>query len=914
VSDRTVRTISQRLSLRKPQSESLEILADVVGKIELSKGGDPAAALATIRESFPTVEDFEREFPSLCFALATGVGKTRLMGAFISYLYLTGKSRHFFVLAPNKTIYEKLIADFSPESPKYVFKGIAEFAANPPLIVTGDNYESGVGVRFEGGRSSDLFGSDVHINIFNVDKINKEESPRGKPRMKRLQETIGESYYAYLSRLDDLVLLMDEAHRYRASAGATAIDGLKPIIGLELTATPKTVGASSAAFRNVIYNYTLGQAMEDGLVKEPAVATRKDFDPNSVGEQELERIKLEDAVHHHDHVAVELDRYHRTTGARKVTPFILIVAKDTNDARRLREIVESEDFFKGRFKGKVAEVHSALRGDESEDAMQRLVALETDGRTEIVIHVNKLKEGWDVTNLYTIVPLRASASEILTEQTLGRGLRLPFGKRVSKGGDDEFAAVDRLTVIAHERFDDIIAKAREPGSIVMKTVEIGEGGDISLSGATLVTAPSIAEMIVTGAQPDIPGFSEQTAPAFVFGSAEEGKAAQVTLEVIKRYERKLGSAQALRDKDVQKRIAAEVRELVRPAQGTLEGVVQEPRIDEIVETVAETVADRTISIPQIVVLPKKQVTFTFADFDLANLEAINMRPIEDGIIIEDLRTQARVYLARAFDDPREARREDYLVRYLIERNEIDYDAHANLLYKLAGQVVARVQSYLTDDAETENVLLRHGRQLADFIFAQMMNHYHETPLSEDDYEVTVTRGFTLLQAQPMNVPQGQRVRDFRQAIAPLSETRKHVFGGFKKCCYPLQKFDTDPERRLAVIIDGDAGAEKWLKPGRSQFRIDYRSGEAYEPDFVVETKTRMLICEVKARNELEDPTVMAKAAAATKWCKTATTHASAGAAKPWTYLLIPDDQITGASTLDGLAAKFATSQQYEDAG
>jgi type III restriction enzyme len=907
VIDRTVRTISQRLSLRKPQADSLEILADVLGRVVLTKGGDAAAALEAIRDAFPSVESFERDFPSLCFALATGVGKTRLMGAFIAYLYLTGKSRHFFVLAPNKTIYEKLIADFSPESPKYVFKGIAEFAANPPLIVTGDNYESGVGVRFEGGRSADLFGSDVHINIFNVDKINKEESPRGKPRMKRLQETIGESYYAYLSRLDDLVLLMDEAHRYRASAGANAIDGLKPILGLELTATPKTVGTRSVPFRNVIYDYTLGQAMADGFVKEPAVATRKDFDPRSVSAQELEQIKLEDAVHYHDHVAVELDRYHRTTGAPKVMPFILVVAADTTEAKRLREFVESEKFFKGRFKGKVAEVHSALRGEESEDAVQRLVALETDGRTEIVIHVNKLKEGWDVTNLYTIVPLRASASEILTEQTLGRGLRLPFGRRVSKGGDDEFAAVDRLTVIAHERFDDIIAKAREPGSIVMKPLEIGEGGDIPATGATLVTAPSIAEMIVTGARPEISGFGEAERPAFVFRSAEEGKAAEVTLDVIKRYERKLGSAEALRDKDVQKQIAEEVRELVRPAQGTLEGMVEAPRIDQIVKTVAETVADRTISIPQIVVLPKKHVTFTFEDFDLASLDTINMRPIEDGIIIEDLRTQARVYLARTLDDPREARPEDYLVRYLIERNEIDYDAHAALLYKLARQVVARVRSYLTDDAEMENVLLRHGRQLADFIFAQMMSHYRETPLGEEDYEVTVTRGFMLLRAQPMNVAHGQRVRDFKQAVVPLSETRKQVFGGFKKCCYPLQKFDADPERRLAVIIDGEVGVDKWLKPGRNQFRIDYRSGEAYEPDFVVEAAATMLILEVKARNELDDPIVKAKAAAATKWCRTATAHAQGGTGKPWVYALIPDDQIIGSATLEGLVAKFAVA-------
>ena len=143
--------------------------------------------------------------------------------------------------------------------------------------------------------------------------------------------------------------------------------------------------------------------------------------------------------------------------------------------------------------------------------------------------------------------------------------------------------------------------------------------------------------------------------------------------------------------------------------------------------------------------------------------------------------------------------------------------------------------------------------------------------------------------------------------APLSDTRKHVFGGFTKCCYPLQKFDTDPERRLAVIIDGDASAEKWIKPARNQFRIDYRSGEAYEPDFVVETKTRMLICEVKAQNELDDATVKAKAAAATKWCNTATEHAPGGGTKPWGYLLIPDDQIRGHATVDGLVAKFATS-------
>jgi type III restriction enzyme len=125
--------------------------------------------------------------------------------------------------------------------------------------------------------------------------------------------------------------------------------------------------------------------------------------------------------------------------------------------------------------------------------------------------------------------------------------------------------------------------------------------------------------------------------------------------------------------------------------------------------------------------------------------------------------------------------------------------------------------------------------------------------------------------------------------------------------YPLQKLDSDPERRFSMVIDGDANVEKWLKPGRNQFRIDYRSGESYEPDFVVETNSTMLICEVKAQNELEDSTVRAKAAAATKWCTTATQHAPGRGKKPWRYLLIPDDQIRGSATLDGLVARFATS-------
>ena len=144
-----VNAIAGRLSLRPPQRHSLEILDRITEIVPPKKGADVAAALAAIRSEYPTVTDFEREFPSLCFAIATGVGKTRLMGAFISYLHLAHGINNFFVLAPNLTIYNKLIADFTPGTPKYVFKGIAEFATDAPEIITGDNYESRARTLFD---------------------------------------------------------------------------------------------------------------------------------------------------------------------------------------------------------------------------------------------------------------------------------------------------------------------------------------------------------------------------------------------------------------------------------------------------------------------------------------------------------------------------------------------------------------------------------------------------------------------------------------------------------------------------------------------------------------------------------------------------------------------------------------------
>jgi type III restriction enzyme len=887
VNEQLYNQICARLSLRAPQKEALRRLADVLDDLELEKGTDLSRALAAVRAKYDTVTDFERAFPSLCFALATGVGKTRLMGAFITYLYETGRSKNFFVLAPNLTIYEKLIKDFTPGTPKYVFKGLQVFANNPPIVVTGDTYQNGKGLR----RQGELFDADCIVNIFNISKINSEARAGNKPRMMRLQEVLGESYFEYLARLPDLVLLMDEAHRYRASAGVRAINELKPVLGLELTATPKE--SAGRDFRNVIYSYGLGDAMADGFVKEPAVATRENFraadyaseQPGPSGLTRLEEVKLEDGIHHHEHVKVRLDLYARRTGRKLVHPFMLVVAESIEHAKAIKAFVESERFFNGRYAGKVIEVHSGSATGVREEAERRLVALEHDNSTEIVIHVNQLNEGWDVTNLYTIVPLRAFAAAILTEQTLGRGLRLPYGERT---GDD---AVDRLTVIAHDHFDAIIQKAKEPGSVTMRALDIGSDGSVKPSRADIVTAKPVYETKVEQELTKAGGFGEP-----------ERLVMEVTRKVIEEEARSLpGGFQQLSAPEVQSRIEKRVQTILEPAQGALQ--LERPvDVARVVQAYTSNLVKHAIEIPEIVVLPERRdVTFWFKDFDLEGLNRFNIQPMDGAVIVVDVRTGRRETIQVNMMGAREPRLENYLVRRLIDRDEIDYDTNAELLFKLAGQMVAHLKTYLKDH-EVEAVLRAHDVMLADAIYQQMLEHCEETPTS---YKPTVTRGFKRLAPQDFGQDRSLPMRHFREAVTPRSDTRKYLFNGFAKCALDTQRFHSDDERRFAVLIDERSPEVKaWLKPGPGVFEITYRQGDKYQPDFLVETTNEMLICEVKAANELQDPIVIAKAEAARTWVQAANTVAKEKGRKPWRYALIAHDAITESATLSGLVNRY----------
>lgn len=881
---RSVNFLNKQLALRKPQQASLQILADVLMQLGLSKDADLKQWLSVIQQSYPTLQAFERAFPSLCFALATGVGKTRLMGAMIAWLFLTGRSRHFMVLAPNLTIYEKLKQDFSLASPKYVFKGISEFAQTPPVIITGEDYEDGRGVRLEysvaQSQTGQLFGWEdaVHINIFNISKINARDNKKGAAkssvaRMRRLQEYIGDSYFNYLAELPDLVIVMDEAHRYYASAGAKAIDDLKPVLGLELTATPKTVGAKPRDFTNIVYHYPLAAALNDGYVKIPAVATRQDFNPKDYTPEQLERIKLEDGIHHHEFVKVELQTFAFQQQSKAIKPFVLVVAQDTQHASQLKAFIESASFFEGRYRGKVIEVHSNQSGDESDEAMQRLLAVEHDQDTEIVIHVNKLKEGWDVTNLYTIVPLRASASEILTEQTIGRGLRLPYGKRTG------VEAIDRLTIIAHDRFQEILERAKDGESIIRKTLYIG-GNDkaaIPTQKPQAVEVPSVLEQRLSGKTVQVDGQSIQDSSNASYkplaDTPEAQKIVNATKQVIEQEAKKLAHSKELLNPEVQQSIVKQVKHKLEQGQAELAGFETAPlnhqNIESIVKEATQVVEQYTIDIPRIVILPTREVNYGFQDFELLGLEQLNYQPVSQQLLVQHLEGQQhRAQIELGDNQVKEERLADYIVRQLMDRNEIDYDAHADLLYKLADQVVNHLQTRWQDSATVENILVFYQKPLGEWIWAQMQQHVWTTPT---DYQAKVTPGFDTLEPNHFSKAPDEEIQDFRSQVLNKSDVRKLIFTGFKRCCYPVQKFHSvDGELALARMLEQDQSVLKWMKPASGRFTIEYQSGQRYEPDFVVETDECYLLMEPKRAIDMQIADVLAKKKAAQRWCEYAT--------------------------------------------
>ncbi|MBQ8311836.1 MAG: DEAD/DEAH box helicase family protein [Clostridia bacterium] len=867
--------ISGVMSLRKPQEKSLKILEEIVNSVMLRKGMNLKAALGAVHAMYPICSDFERDFMSLTFALATGVGKTRLMGAFIAYLYTQHNIKNFFVVAPNTTIYDKLKKDLSDfNSAKYVFKGLGCFST-PPQIITDDDYRD---------KTISLFESDIRIFVYNIDKFNKEGA-----NMKKVNEVIGDSFYQYLSNLPDLVLIMDESHHYRAEKGAQALNELNPLLGLELTATPLvTNGTKQVPFKNVVFEYPLSKAIEDGYTRTPFAVTRSDIDFYNFGDEQLDKMMILDGITCHESTKRKLKVYADNHDKHLVKPFMLVVCKDTDHAAWVESFIKSDEFRNGEYRNKTIIVHSKQKGSETEANTRLLLDVENpDNPVEIVIHVNMLKEGWDVNNLYTIVPLRTAASKILREQMVGRGLRLPYGERT---GDRD---VDAVMLTAHDKFDDILAEAQR-GDSIFKAGNVIMVEEL-LPEQTTYTQLSIEPLLDTTLDK---AYEQTKLPKSETTDNLLKKAAEIiTTEVSHHIQHTpahtVTSTQAQQIVETVKKKVSEDRDL-----GEVFKENELPLAAWLLHQTEEThraAVSKFIPIPRIKVTDAGVEEYVFMDFDL-DMDEFTHVPIKNELLVqnlEDMQDRQRIK-GEAIDfegyNPKKV-----ILEQLRQKPEIDYEKCANLLFKLITQVCDHYAASYGDNG-MQNIVMMYKRDIGNKIYKQMLQHFYcENGFLQE--EVVGTRNYNLQQSYSYV----ERVNLFSAYSEKITSV---LFDGIKKGVFDRAKFDSHPELLLARVLEYDVDVQNWLRPAPQEFNITYNHGHSYEPDFVVETEDIIYLVEVKGEDKLNEPDVIAKKKRSIQYCEVATRWGKANGYKEWRYLFIPSKQVMPNSSFLQLAKRY----------
>ncbi len=374
--------------------------------------------------------------------LATGVGKTYLMAAFVEYLRRQGVG-NVVIVTPGKTVQAKTVQNFTPGTPRYITG-----AAVPPEVVTPQDYSAWI--ARQNGPAQLSFGRETPMLafIFNIQQLiapkeaegdthgATQDAMRRKPR--RFDENAG-VLFDYLKALDDLVVIADESHLYGASAVAfnAALKELDPAAAIGLTASvdKKT--------DHVIYEYPLYRAIQDKYVKAPVLAFRK----TGYGTDEAsEEQQLRDALQLRALKQAYYDSYAASQNRDHMNAVAFVVCSDVEHATQVADLLRTPEYL-----GRESAVLQVDSKHEDELTQRRLDELDRpESPVLAVVSVNKLKEGWDVKNIAVVVTLRAMASEVLTQQTMGRGLRLPFGRYTGVW------QIDQLDIIAHQSFTELL--------------------------------------------------------------------------------------------------------------------------------------------------------------------------------------------------------------------------------------------------------------------------------------------------------------------------------------------------------------------------------------------------------------------------------------------------------------------------
>jgi type III restriction enzyme len=750
------------------------------------------AALAKIVENI-----YADEFREVVCDLATGVGKTYLAAALVDYLAAQG-IRNVLVVTPGKTIQDKTIANFTPGSPKYV-----PGADYQPLLITAENFSRGqVGDALHEPDTLKLF-------VFNVQQLIRPAANISR-RVREMDEFIGGDLYSHLQSADDLVVIADEHHVYRSQAQAfsSAIRDLKPRALIGLTATPDEADAPK-----VIYRYSLAEAIADGLVKVPVIVYRQD------GHKDI-ATQLADACHLRAVKAAAYQTWGEATGERVVNPVLFVVCQTVEDAQDTANLLAGQSYI-----GDPAAVLE-ITSQSSDTALEALAAVEEpDSPIRAVVSVDKLKEGWDVKNIGVIVALRRLASQALTEQILGRGLRLPYGRRVG------VPMIDTVDLVAHDSYRKLL---QQKDALIQRIVPTGQSAE-------------------TG-EPTGPG-AEQT--------AQHAAASQVT-EVEKQGTLRLITPPRIIDGE--------------EVDGTAGLILQEYGVTESEgrrDATEYSVLQRVQGAPQIT-FPRRErevlpIRFSLSFVDDADARASGAafaHEIKIPLIREALAAKRTLYgdvkIRREAQDPGEAHQEwipldqvtaDLETRILelglVEQSLSEYNAARRVVRAFLAGAGANDNSEISWGAERTHLAL----QGIDALIRQKYNMRRLQP-QYAFHPVTLP-----VEPRPMPTDVLDRYDDFE---------RGRWYRGWRKSILPVASFDAKTtERRLAEILDNSSPIEWWLRLRLDDpAYIELDTGGRYFPDFIaVDTAGVQWLIEGKSDHDVQRRDVEAKRAAAEEWAR-----------------------------------------------
>ena len=867
----TVSKIKYAMSLRKPQEEALSYLDAISTHCDYKCDDKETIEVAASEYSENNRKVRTKfDFPSFCYNMATGIGKTRLMGACIYYLYKTKGYKHFFILAPGNTIYDKLRNESNPAHPKYIFKGL-EAEMGRPRVWDGENYDQ-YPVKYEQGSLFVDQMSEIQLFIFNIGKIFNSKTDT-QFNFHKFKETLGASFADVLAQFDDLVICMDEAHHYYAPASMKAINYLKPILGLEFTATPKSPS-------NVIYSYDVARGAAEGYLKIPVVMGRSNIAGYS--QDDIEEMKIRDGLTLHEHRKTVLREYCVNNELDYVKPIVLIACKDTDHAKKIRALIDSDDFMNGKYKGKVIEIHSKQTGEESEENVRLLLSIENaKNPIEIVLHVYKLKEGWDVNNLFTIIPLNAAKSDILAMQTIGRGLRLPFGEQT----DNE--DLDTLDIVAHDHYRELVDEIRSS--------DIFRYRDLDKTGVEDSESVDVSSTFEDGQL----SFIDEAITSTGLKSFDQMRNPQTQLEIYEAYVKNFMASQKKnrRSDDPNQLslfdVAPEVMQTgetpgpqstgtdtVSTTLDTQSG--KRPMTqEEFTKTVTEYSA-KAISVPKILVQTTSEVKFnhfevkrTIQDFEIATAKIERFDAINQHLLT--------VVDAQALEV--EDARNTLACMLLDSISELSYD-DADFIIDVVEQYLSQIPG---DEEEKKKIVRRYAGLIVNDIKKQIYTHMDR---KTQDIHI-VQKDLIVFRKFVKNVKKNGQVR-YDKPFTDRSNIKKYLFTGYKKSYYPANAFDSDTERQFSVILEEDPDVIRWIKPPLNQLGLFWKAGQQYNPDFLVETATGKYMVEVKALNEVNNEEVVSKAREGIRWCTFASTADPDH--KTWEYRLISDDNIHPGNT------------------